>query len=135
MVASKLDVYGRQLVAARRCWSHDGGDMMHGHGYNYDPLTPNGQPTRLPNPAAEYNHRQQLLAALQSRQQQPVYEDRTARYVNQAPQYTTSRADGEAAERAIAMLLIVLVYLGRGIYRGVWWSVMAIQARRASRPY
>jgi hypothetical protein len=112
--------------------------MMHGHGYNYDPLTPNGQPTRLPNPAAEYNHRQQLLAALQSRQQQPVYEDRTARYANQAPQYTTSQADGEAAVRAIAMLLTALVYalvyLGRGICRGVRWSVVAIQARRARRP-
>jgi hypothetical protein len=112
--------------------------MMHGHGYNYDPLTPNGQPAHLPNPAAEYNHRQQLLAALQSQQQQPVQEDRTARYANQAPQYTTSRADGEAAGRAIAMLLIALVHalvcLGRSIYRGVRWSAMAIQARQARRP-
>jgi hypothetical protein len=112
---------------------------MHGHGYNYDPLTPNGQPTRLPNPAAEYNHRQQLLAALQSRQQQqPVYEDRTARYANQAPQYTMSQAEGEAAVRDIAVLVIALgralVYLGRGMYRGVRWSIVTIQARRARRP-
>ena len=113
--------------------------MMHGHGYNYDPLTPNGQPTRLPNPAAEYNHRQQLLAALQSRQQQkPVHEDRTARYSDQTTQYVASQADTEAALRVIVTLLVALVhalvYLSQAICSGVRWSVIAVRARRARRP-
>jgi hypothetical protein len=112
--------------------------MMHGHGYNYDPLTPNGQPTQRVNPAAEYNHRQQLLAALPSRQQQPVYENRAVRYANPGWQYTMSQADGEAAVRQLVMLLTVLVhalvYLGRATYRGARWSVMTIQARRTGKP-